>query len=412
MKLLNLRMRRITLRARLTLLYGGLFFVAGMLLLGTTYMLFTQQLNASSSKMVVGPVAHPEPPPVADALVVTPDGSRLTGDAAVRWMSDQRATLHQAATTSLLTQSGIALLLVGGAAVGFGWLIAGRVLEPLHQITATARRIAAASAADRNLHERISLDGPEDEVKDLADTFDTMLERLDRSFDGQRRFVANASHELRTPLTLSRALVELAMLRKSASEDVKQLGEGLMEISYRHERLISGLLVLAHADSEITEKAPIDLEDVVRHVADELTPQADKAHVVIHCAADATPTVGDGLLLERLVHNLLENGIRYNTGGWVRVTSRTVADGVELEVSNTGADIPSYEIPSLFEPFRRLGADRLRGAQGAGLGLSIVRSIAHAHGGEATIRPRHEGGLIVTVTLPLRRDHASDDSAA
>ena len=163
------------------------------------------------------------------SYVMNKDGDVLTGSDAERVMEQQREQVRQAAIKSLLTQGGIALVVVGGLAAGFGWLVAGRVLAPLHRVTDTARRIAAAPAAGRGLHERIALGGPHDEVKELADTFDTMVERLDHSFDGQRRFVANASHELRTPLTLSRALVEVAMHRRTASADVKELGESLLD---------------------------------------------------------------------------------------------------------------------------------------------------------------------------------------
>jgi signal transduction histidine kinase len=414
--------RRITLRARLTLIYGGLFLAAGVVLLGTTYALFSQQLTGSGASFSVNsetgetaPPASETSPPASetgrletDATAVTEDGDVLTGDDAVKWLEDEQNRLQDIATTSLITQGGIALLIVGGVAAGFGWLVAGRVLAPLHRVTDTAQRISAAPAADRGLHERIALHGPDDEVKDLADTFDTMVARLDRSFDGQRRFVANASHELRTPLTLGRALVEVAMHRKTASEDVKQLGENLLEINTRHERLITGLLLLASSENEIPERLPIDLADVVAHVAAQTAPEAQQAGITVHEETREAVTAGDALLLERLVHNLVENGIRHNTGegGWVRVASRTRADAdrVEVDVSNTGPVVPPYEIPALFEPFRRLGADRLVTAKGAGLGLSIVRSVARAHDGDATARPREGGGLVVTVTLPLCRE--------
>ncbi|GAA2850221.1 HAMP domain-containing sensor histidine kinase [Streptosporangium fragile] len=407
--------RRISLRARLTLIYGGLFLVAGMVLLGTTYALFNQELTRRGMKVLARTTlpAQSAPSPTGNGapsrqlFAFTGDGDILTQADAQKWMDDQQDRLHEAATASLLTQGGIALVVVGGAAAGFGWLVAGRVLAPLHRVTDTARRIAAAPAADRGLHERIALRGPDDEVKDLADTFDTMVERLDRSFDGQRRFVANASHELRTPLTLGRALVELAMHRKTASEDVKQLGENLLEINSRHERLIAGLLLLAGSENEVTERLPVDLADVVGHVVAQTALEAEQAGITVNERADEAPTAGDALLLERLVHNLVENGIRHNTGdgGWVRVVSRTRDDGrAEVEVSNTGPVVPPYEIPALFEPFRRLGGDRLVTAKGAGLGLSIVRSVARAHGGEVTARPREGGGLVVTVTLPACPD--------
>ncbi|WP_214324923.1 sensor histidine kinase [Nonomuraea sediminis] len=375
---------RITLRARLTLIYGSLFVVAGLVLLGVTYALFSQRLGGYKVLATAGPTSS--------AVTFKADAEKM--------MLDEQARVREAAMTSLFTQGGIALVVVGGAAAGFGWLVAGRVLAPLHRVTDTARRIA--TAADRSLHERIALRGPNDEVKDLAEAFDAMVEQLDRSFDGQRRFVANASHELRTPLTLGRALVELAMHRRSASDDVKQLGESLLEINSRHERLIGGLLLLASSENSLTDRVPVDLADVVSHVTVQLELEADRAGIKVRESAHEAPVEGNALLLERMVHNLVENGIRHNAeGGWVEVSSRTRQDGrAEVEVRNSGPVVPPYEVQALFEPFRRLGGDRLVTAAGAGLGLSIVRSVARAHGGEADAHPRDGGGLTVTVTLP------------
>jgi signal transduction histidine kinase len=399
-----------SLRVRLTLVYGSLFFAAGLVLLGVTYVLVDHQTSGPGRMFSLqvqngggqGGVAAVVPPD--DRVVLrTETGELLTADQAVGYFDAQQKQFRQQTMASMLTQGAIALVLVGSAAVGFGWLIAGRVLSPLQRVTETARRIAHAPAADRNLHLRIALKGPDDEVKELADTFDTMVERLDKSFDGQRRFVANASHELRTPLTLNRALVEVAMHRRGASTDVQQLGETLLEINTRHERLIDGLLLLARSDSEVLERVEVDLADVVSHVLAQSAGEAAEAQVLLDERAYAAFTSGDPVLLERLVQNLAENGIRHNLrgGGFVRVSSRSRPDGrAEVEVASTGAVIPPYDIPGLFEPFRRLGAERLVTAKGAGLGLSIVRSIARAHGGEAAARPRDGGGLIVTVVLP------------
>ncbi|MBB6349042.1 sensor histidine kinase [Nonomuraea muscovyensis] len=388
-----------TLRARLTLVYGALFLLAGLTLLAVTYLLFNQQLSRSFNSRYGAPGGRP-----TRLAIVSPNGYMLEGADALRWMQAQEAELREAAVTSLLTQGAVALAVVALAAAALGWVVAGRMLAPLRLVTATARRIAAAPAADRGLHERIALRGPVDEVKELADTFDTMVERLDHSFDGQRRFVANASHELRTPLTLNRALVELAMHRRTASVDVKRLGESLLEINARHERLISGLLLLARADHEIGDRSPVDLADVVAHVVAQTAPEAEQARVTVQEAAFPAPAGGDAMLLERMVHNLVENGIRHNTGdgtGWVRVASRTSPAGeAEVEVSNTGPAVPPYEIPALFKPFHRLGEERMVTGRSAGLGLSIVRSVARAHGGDVTARPREGGGLVVTVTLP------------
>ncbi|MFI0483086.1 sensor histidine kinase [Actinomadura sp. 9N215] len=404
---------RLSLRARLTLTYGGLFFVAGVVLLGVTYALFDQQFSRSGGKVIATTRMNQSPGTIAPTGTSTPTGTktpqgqRVLGDDLAlmpeteRLMQKQREELHHAAVTSLVTQGSIALGVVGGAAAAFGWLIAGRVLSPLHRVTETARRIAGSPAADRVLHERIALEGPRDEVKELADTFDTMVERLDRSFDGQRRFVANASHELRTPLTLGRALVEVAMHRESASPDVRQLGETLLQINSRHERLITGLLLLARSENEITARAPVDLADIVGHVTSQTSLEAKDAGITVETDAAEAITAGDALLLERVVQNLLENGLRHNTeSGWVRVVSRTRDDQAVLEVSNSGPAVPPYEIPALFEPFRRLNNDRVVTAKGAGLGLSIVQSIVRAHGGAVTAVPRETGGLHITVSLP------------
>ncbi|MEU0533599.1 sensor histidine kinase [Amycolatopsis tolypomycina] len=353
------------LRLRLTVLYGGLFLLAGVALLGVTYLLFTRQVGQRVT------VISGYPPPGAPPLP------------SLEALDNQAQQLRAAAATSLLTQGAIALAAVAVLAAGLGWLVAGRALAPLRQVTESARRIAAA--ADPGGHARIALRGPEDEVKNLADAFDVMVERLDRSFDAQRRFVANASHELRTPLTLNRSLVEVAMRRGS---DVRELGGKLLRINARHERLITGLLLLAKSESALTERSPVDLAAVAAHVAPASAEQS---------LAEAT-TIGDALLLERLAHNLVENATRHNVpDGWVRVTTRSVPGGVELEVANSGPVIPQEEVPALFDPFHR----RARvAAEGAGLGLSIVRSVAHAHGGEVVARARETGGLVVVVSLP------------
>ncbi|SDK21778.1 sensor histidine kinase [Nonomuraea jiangxiensis] len=395
---LPLRSRpRPTLRLRLTLVYGAVFMLAGLTLLGVTYLLFNQQLTEQSESRFEGA------PGRRKEVFIVKDGVTLQGEDAIRLLRQEAEVLRDAAVTSLLTQGTLALVVVGGAAVGLGWVVAGRMLGPLHKVTDTARKIAAAPA-ERGLHERIALSGPEDEVKQLADTFDTMVERLDHSFDGQRRFVANASHELRTPLTLNRALVELAMHRRTASPDVKELGESLLEINARHERLISGLLLLARSEQEIAERSPVDLADVVAHVTRQVAADARQAKITVYEVTGPAPTTGDALLLERLVHNLVENGIRYNLDdgtGWVRVASRTVSGGkVEVEVSNTGPSVPPYEVPQLFKPFHRHAADRVVTARSAGLGLSIVRSVAVAHGGDVRARAREGGGLIVVASLP------------
>jgi signal transduction histidine kinase len=368
--------------------------------LGVTHLLVEQQVSVRGGVVVNQRIGSASGS--GEVFFRTVDGDPIPADDMPQFMAKQQAEVRSDALTSQLTQGGIALGVVGAVAIALGWLIAGRVLAPLHRVTDTARRIASGRGADLSLHERIALRGGDHDVKELADTFDTMVERLDRSFESQRRFVANASHELRTPLTLNRALVEVAMNRRTASPDVMQLGETLLEINHRQERLINGLLLLARSESEVGDRHEIDLADIVTHVVAQAAEEARAATVTLTAAAAPATTTGDPVLLERLAQNLVENAIRHNqAAGYARVTSRTLAGGgAELEVANTGAVIPAYDIPGLFEPFRRLDNDRLVTAKGAGLGLSIVRSVARAHGGEATARPNPGGGLIVTVTLP------------
>jgi signal transduction histidine kinase len=388
-------MSRLTLRARLTLIYSGLFLIAGLLLLGLTYLLLAQNLPQVRTIAIQRGGTAPPPALAGDpAPFVTNDGQTLTAGQ----VENMTNNLRDDALTYFLTYGGIALLLVGIAAVVLGWLVTGRVLAPLGRITDTAARIAAAPAADRGLHERIGLAGRHDELRQLADTFDTMLARLDHAFDGQRRFVANASHELRTPLTLIRSLVEVAMHRRTASDDVRRLGEVLLDVNARQERLINGLLLLARSEQELTHPSPVDLADVVAHVARQVAPEVAEAGVEVTVTASPTVVEGDPVLLERLVQNLIENGIRHNNPeGRVSVAAGPDAG---LVVTNTGPIVPPYDIPGLFEPFRRLREERTRGAvTGVGLGLSIVRAVARAHGGEVTAVPREGGGLVVTVTF-------------
>ncbi|MDZ5621432.1 HAMP domain-containing sensor histidine kinase [Nocardioides sp. HM23] len=399
--------RRLTLRARLTVIYGGLFFAAGVVLLAATYVLFLEQLEPSGDRVLFeGRIQEPtetaaDPRDLDSIEIQTPEGDVLKGPDARKWLVDQEDSVRHAAGESLLVQGGIALLVVGGLATGLGWLAAGRVLSPLHRVTATAHRISAAPAADMGLHERIGLAGPDDEVRELAVAFDSMVERLDRSFAGQRRFVANASHELRTPLTVSRAMVELAMHRPEASADLRTLGADLLALNERHERLISGLLDLAGAENEPLDRQPVDLADIVEHVVELTADEAEEAGVEVTEEVVGATTQGDALLLERLVANLVENGIRHNErGGWVRVVSGPGADGgVRVEVSNTGPVVSSYDVAGLFQPFRRQAGDRLVVDRGVGLGLSIVEAIVRAHDGSVDARPRDGGGLVVTVRL-------------
>jgi signal transduction histidine kinase len=381
--------RNWTLRVRLTMLYGGLFFLAGAVLMAVTYLLVQQSLPAvgtGTNKVLISKIDQRPvtlPPQVTEDLIA------------------ERNAYRTDILNSLLLSGGLALLLVGLAAIGLGWIVAERVLRPLHRITDTARRIASAPSGASGLHERIALTGPRDEIAELADTFDAMLERLDRSFDGQRRFVSNASHELRTPLAINRALLEVAVTRPDASPDVRQLGGTLLAVNGRHERLIDGLLTLAQSEHELVHRTPVDLAQIVEYVADETAHQARTAGVTVGLDTEPATVGGDPVLLERLVTNLLLNAVKYNIAenGWVRASTRRSNGVAELVVTNSGPAVPGYEAEAIFEPFRRL-ANRRNGTSGVGLGLSIVRAVARAHGGDTRAEPRRGGGLVVHVRLP------------
>jgi signal transduction histidine kinase len=277
--------------------------------------------------------------------------------------------------------------------VFFGWVMASRTLRPLHTITSTARKLEAG-----RLDRRINLNGPEDELKELADTFDGMLDRLGESFDSQKRFVANASHELRTPLAVQRTLIEVALADPEAGPELRKLGEHLLLTNERSERMIEGLLVLARSDRGLPSRSPVRLDKVVRSVLTATAAQAEEAGVVIEPNLRARTVAGDPVLLERLVTNLVVNAITYNTrGGWVHVE---ISGDPALTVRNSGPVVPADAAATVFEPFRRLAGERTGNSRNAGLGLSIVRSVAQAHDGEASARPGPRGGLVVEIRLP------------
>ncbi len=376
-------MIRVSVRVRLTALYGGLFLVAGAALLGVNYALVSRSLADR-----LQPVGLEAPP--GQTVVLGPQPSFADGRNLAQTVDDLERGLREAALDRLVTQSLIALLLVGVVAVALGWLVAGRVLRPLHAMTATARRLSG-----ENLHERIALDGPDDELKELADTFDAMLDRLDASFDSQRRFVANASHELRTPLAIQRTLLEVALADPDA--DLRQVGGLLLATNERSERLIEGLLLLARSDRGPATRTPFDLGALVRELCDQHAAEAAAASVALHVDTVPATVLGDRVLVERLVTNLVQNALRHNAPGgsaWVTVRDR------RLVVENTGPAVPADEVAGLFEPFRRYGAERVGSDRGVGLGLSIVRAVARAHDASLDALPRAGGGLRVSVGFP------------
>ncbi|MEV4018106.1 HAMP domain-containing sensor histidine kinase [Nonomuraea angiospora] len=382
-----------SMRLRFALVSAGVFFVVAALALVAVYFVVQTSFQYRASVFTPDHISTPR-----DGYGVWSSRYEDAYELARAFALKAHATYQTSVLSNLRTAGGVAVLAGTGLAFGIGWRTAGMVLRPLRNVTDTARRVAQS----HNLSERIGYDGPQDEIKELTDVYDTMLGRLARSFDGQRRFVANASHELRTPLTINRTLVDVAVRRPDATEDVKRLGESLLLVNARHERLIDGLLALTEGEQAVLDRRPFDLADVAEHVLDQAAAEAAEREVTMHRLLDPAPTAGEAVLVERLVQNLVENAIRHNHAkGEVWVTTRRRADRVELVVANSGLQVPSYEIETIFEPFRRLHGDRLRSDRGSGLGLSIVRVITEAHDGTVTATPRDEGGLTISVELPV-----------
>ncbi|ANW19159.1 HAMP domain-containing protein [Streptomyces clavuligerus] len=369
------------IRLRIALVYGVAFLVLGGVLLALVNLFARAGTASEAAEIARRAEGSPGPVPVPIAGADPVGGgelARLTG------------TVSDAAAGQLLFWSFTGLLATALCAVVVGWWTAGRVLRPVHEMTARARRLS-----ERNLGERIAASGPDDELKELGDTLDALLARLEGVMDSQRRFIANASHELRTPLATQRAAIQVG-LDPEHPEDVAATREILLEANLRSERLIDGLLTLARGERGLGGSAD-DREDVdLGGVAVEEAGRYGVGGAAVRVVR-AGPVRGNRALLGRLVGNLVANAVAYNVpDGTVSVR----VEGGVLTVENTGPVVERDQVPALFEPFRR-GEGRDRMGPGAGLGLSIVRSIAHAHDGEVTARPGPRGGLTVTVSLPL-----------
>jgi signal transduction histidine kinase len=412
---------RPTIRLRLTLVYGTLFVVAGAVLLAITYLLVDHDLSQRARVLVrrvhhlpvstVGgatPSATGVTPPAAGG--VAPSGGQGTGgppdDAELRQQADAIADrLHEETLSALMRRSLMTLGLMAVAAIGLGWLVAGRVLRPLAAITATAKRCSTDT-----LQQRIRLNGPKDELKDLADTFDGMLERLDRSFASQRRFAANASHELRTPLAIMRAALDVGLRDPKATiGDLRAMGATTLEAVDRSEHLVDSLLLLSRSEQSPHHPRRLDLAAAAQDAID--ATRAERAALGLRLTDALEPAVvsGEWVLLERAVANLVENAVRHNQPrGRIEVASGTDHSGAWLRVANSGRRIAPEQVQRLFEPFRRLDGTRASSQPGvrasvqggAGLGLSIVRAVARAHGGTTSAEALPDGGLAVTLTLP------------
>ncbi|WP_425471700.1 sensor histidine kinase [Streptomyces cadmiisoli] len=384
---------RPTIRIRLTLLYGGMFLIAGILLLGIIYLLTARALDDSNAgfRILEGYDMRLQSdvcPQVGQAQNISEFNSILD-----LCLADRRT----AALNTLLHRSLGALVALAVLAFAFGYVMAGRVLSPLGRITRTARRVAGT-----DLSRRIELDGPDDELKELSDTFDEMLDRLERAFTAQQRFVGNASHELRTPLAINRTLLEVHLSDPGAPVELQQLGKTLLATNERSEQLVEGLLLLARSDNQIVERKPVDLAEVASQAIDQARSEANDKGVEIRGERKEAVVQGNGVLLERIALNLVQNAIRYNVpaDGWIQVDTEAQHGQAVLVVANTGPVVPAYEVDNLFEPFRRLRTERTGSDKGVGLGLSIVRSVARAHGGTVFAVPREGGGLTIRVQLP------------
>jgi signal transduction histidine kinase len=379
---------RLTLRLRLTVVFGVLLAVVAATLLGTAAVVLDRTIRMT-----------PQFPAGQTLLLRDSSGELRAVDA-----GDFARLLRDQARSDLLHAGGVAFVIIVLVGVGAGYVLAGRALHPVSEVTATARRLSTET-----LDERIALTGPDDELKELADTFDEMLARLDAAFDSQRRFVANASHELRTPLAVIRTEVDVTLADTEASvEDLRKMADVVRDASVRADRLVDALLVLARSEAQarvgLDQREPVDLAVVAGRAVTGVSGAVTRRCLAVTVDIEPATTSGDPELLDRLVGNLVENAVRHNVdGGWLSVHLRPAAepDAVLLEVSNSGPEVKPEAVDELFEPFRRGGRARTATpSRGAGLGLSIVRAVTAAHGGEVTARPGTSGGLIVTVRLP------------
>ena len=388
-----------TIRLRLTLVYGGLFLCSAAALLAITYVLVHHQYTgtffiSSGHKAVVafhsvgGVEVKPQPKPgfgvpIGPKSIVT---DRKVALAAAQGQSD--AALHQ-----LFVDSALALAVMAVLSLWLGWVIAGRALRPLRTITDAAREISASS-----LHRRLDLEGPDDELKQLGNTVDGLLGRLETSFEAQRQFVANASHELRTPLTLERTLLELALSDPNASIDsYRHTCEQLLAVGEQQERLIEALLTLSRSQRGLDSQQPVDLAAISAAA----TAAADHDGLVLDTTLRPAQTAGNPRLVERLVANLLSNAIHHNVvGGSIQLATDTRDGHAVLTVVNTGPTIPASELERIFQPFQRLDRARTNNGHGLGLGLSIVQAVADAHEATITTRAPAGGGLHIEVSFP------------
>jgi signal transduction histidine kinase len=403
---------RRTIRLRLAALYGLLFTISGAALLVITNVLVRSATGVGSCVASANGAVTCEIPGRygKGALVVSVRGGlRAAGGVARRQASglnmlvnSQNANdLHQ-----LSVYSWLALAIMAVFSFALGWLVAGRVLRPLRTITTTARNISAT-----NLHERLALSGPNDELKELGDTFDDLLARLEQFIQSQRQFVANASHELRTPLALQRTAIQLALTDPDATmESLRVAHERALASGEQQERLIEALLTLTRGQSGLTKREPFDLAILAEQVLLARQSRARERSIEVRCVLAPAPMTGDPRLAERLLANLADNALAYNsTPGRIDMMTERRGDVAFLSITNTGRVIDAGSVDRLTRPFERLATERTGHGDGSGLGLSIVQAIVNAHAGSLTLRPRPGGGLTVEAAFPSADSAADED---
>jgi signal transduction histidine kinase len=380
---------RLTLRLRLTALYATLFLLGAGLLLGASYLLVSRSLTSAPERL--------------ESRAIDRIDSRFGSDpeqAAERRLAQEvRAQVTGESLSELRLWYGSALVGLAGLCIGSGWLLSGRSLRRVGEIEEAARRVSS-----EQLGARIGLRGPEDELKGLADTIDSMLARLDQAFDRQRRFIANASHELRTPLAVMRTEIDVTLANSQADRDeLRAMAETVRRALDTSERLMSSLLVLARSDA-LAERRAVDLSTAARNAIGHLGDEIRTARLDLSVKLAPAVVYGDRRLLERLAANLVENGVRHNRRhGFVSVETRSSVLGATVVVENSGPSVPPEAVATLTEPFSRLGPRRGR-PRGSGLGLSIANAVVKAHGGRLLLTPRPGGGLSATVELPRVMD--------
>jgi len=393
-------------RLRLALVYSGLFLLAGTVLLAVTYGLVANSLASSvplnilkeqqfaaTGKFPGLKICKVATTPKQVAICKQEANQAAQAIAAATASSERAQTLHHLLYYSLAALAGMAVL-----SAALGWVVAGRALRPVHAITAAARR-----ASEQNLSERIALSGPADELKELADTFDAMLARLEAAFASQRRFVANASHELRTPLTVMRTAIDVTLAKPTRTPDqLETMAADVRQAVERAEAMIEALLTLARSDRGPASRSTLDLAVFAEDALDAAAPAIRTSSLEVTTELEPGAATGDFVLVERLVANLVDNAVRHNVpGGWIEVATGDQDGMAFISVSNGGPVIDEAEVESLFEPFRRRcphpGPD---GPDGAGLGLSIVASVVAAHQGRMSAQPCPGGGLAILVLLP------------